>query len=193
MYHTFLNTLRAYILSISHKNTLIMKYHTCSILQFRNIAFSATLIFTTLCTAGCQSKDHAPSEDYSEARKEAEVHGIRLLTSARKSLEEKDFEQSKKYIKELRTSYPLATTARREALLLWDSIGWMEAEMRLHEVDTRLQSDNITEPERDSLQAEFEDMFNRIKFYKRKLNHDKQELNNEAANKTASEHTEKRR
>lgn len=157
---------------------------------FGRYVLGMPLIIMILFFVNCQNKENSPSEGYSEARKAAESHGSLLLASAREALNRHDFEDAKAFIKELRKSYPMATTARKEALLLWDSIGWMEAEAQLREVDARLQSISAAGQEKDSLQAEFEDLFNRVKFYKRKLNHDKQELRDANAAKMVSDSEE---
>lgn len=128
-------------------------------------------------SCGNQEKQTEHTADYSQARLQDEQGGAVYLDSIRQSIVVKDWEQGKSQIEKLRQKYPLALDAREQALLLWDSICWMEAEAELIRVDAWLQpgggSQTASKAECDSMRAAFDELFRRVEFYKRKLVYDK--------------------
>ena len=128
-------------------------------------------------SCGNQEKQTDHTADYSQARLQDEQGGAVYLDSIRQSIVVKDWEQGKSQIEKLRQKYPLALDAREQALLLWDSICWMEAEAELIRVDAWLQpgggSQTASKAECDSMRAAFDELFRRVEFYKRKLVYDK--------------------
>ena len=128
-------------------------------------------------SCGNQEKQTEHTADYSQARLQDEQGGAEYLDSIRQSIVVKNWEQGKSQIEKLRQKYPLALDAREQALLLWDSICWMEAEAELIRVDAWLQpgggSQTASKAECDSMRAAFDELFRRVEFYKRKLVYDK--------------------
>lgn len=128
-------------------------------------------------SCGNQEKQTEHTADYSQARLQDEQGGAVYLDSIRQSIVVKDWEQGKSQIEKLRQKYPLALDAREQALLLWDSICWMEAEAELIRVDAWLQpgggSQTASKAECDSMRTAFDELFRRVEFYKRKLVYDK--------------------
>lgn len=128
-------------------------------------------------SCGNQEKQTDHTADYSQARLQDEQGGAVYLDSIRQSIVVKDWEQGKSQIEKLRQKYPLALDAREQALLLWDSICWMEAEAELIRVDAWLQpgggSQTASKAECDSMRTAFDELFRRVEFYKRKLVYDK--------------------
>lgn len=141
----------------------------------RCFVFLFCIAVATSC--GNQEKQTEHTADYSQARLQDEQGGAVYLDSIRQSIVVKDWEQGKSQIEKLRQKYPLALDAREQALLLWDSICWMEAEAELIRVDAWLQpgggSQTASKAECDSMRAAFDELFRRVEFYKRKLVYDK--------------------
>lgn len=137
------------------------------------------ILFCVAVAASCgnQEKQTDHTADYSQARLQDEQGGAVYLDSIRQSIVVKDWEQGKSQIEKLRQKYPLALDAREQALLLWDSICWKEAEAELIRVDAWLQpgggSQTASKAECDSMRAAFDELFRRVEFYKRKLVYDK--------------------
>ena len=122
----------------------------------------------TLCQFSC-SEDKKPG--MSEERQEMEVQGQNCLKTAREALDNNNFGAARENIEKMRDEFPLALNAREEGIILMDSINQMEAESHIKAIDKQIKegkSKNI-----DSLKIEFDDLFQKTKFYKRKLEHDK--------------------
>lgn len=145
-------------------------------------------IFLTcaLCSAcgwlgGPDEKKDLSQVEQSEVRQKDEKAGQIYLKEAREALQQEKFIQAKQKITELRQQHPMAINARKEGILLLDSIELMHAAYQLRLVDAQLRDEN--EPS-DSLKAEFEDLFNKVKFYRRKLEHDKKYPDGKPSNET---------
>lgn len=139
----------------------------------------AVLMSCVFVLMSCGQKEEKADDTahYSQARLEDEERGAVYLDSIRTSILGKDWAKGKEQIERLRQKYPLALDAREQALLLWDSICWMEAEAELIRVDAWLQpgggSQTASKAECDSMRAAFDELFRRVEFYKRKLVYDK--------------------
>jgi hypothetical protein len=125
----------------------------------KQITFLLTIALCTIITAcGISDKDH-------------EAQGQIYLQKARIALQHKKFNIAKQIIKDLRDSVPFAIEARKAGILLMDSIELRLAQEELNVINQRLmQSNNLST---DTLKNSFEEACQKIKFYNRKLIHDK--------------------
>lgn len=125
------------------------------------------LCMLTVLTACNNQNGHS---DWSKARQEMEAHAQDLLTDARAALGQRKFDAARQHIKTMREECNLALEAREQGILLMDSIDLQEAIHEMMITDSLLR----TNPqESDSLKWALEEYNNRIKFYRRKLEHDK--------------------
>ena len=172
--------------SMTRKKTRIVQLNIFRIVQVKPVykhwlavgrCFVILFCIAVATSCGNQEKQTDHTADYSQARLKDEQGGAVYLDSIRQSIVVKDWEQGKSQIEKLRQQYPLALDAREQALLLWDSICWMEAEAELIRVDAWLQpgggSQTASKVECDSMRAAFDELFRRVEFYKRKLVYDK--------------------
>ena len=123
-----------------------------------------------LCNYGCADGDKKPA--VSEERLAMEEQGQLCLKAAREALEKEDFVAARENVEKMRKDFPLALNAREEGILLMDSINLLEAEAQIKELDDQLRDNE--QLDEDSLKIEVEDLLQKAKFYKRKLNHDMQ-------------------
>ena len=107
-----------------------------------------------------------PSNRWSSVRQSDEAQGQTLLNKSRAQLTANEAE---KMIEKLRKNYPLALTAREEAILLLDSIHLARSSSELMLMG--VESKNVANV--DSLRRELEDVVMQKKFYMRKLEYDK--------------------
>jgi len=110
-----------------------------------------------------------PSNRWSSVSQSDEAQGQTLLNKSRAQLTAKKYDEAEKMIEKLRKNYPLALTAREEAILLLDSIhlARSSSELMLMDVESKKVA-NV-----DSLRRELEDVVMQKKFYMRKLEYDK--------------------
>ncbi len=114
---------------------------------------------------------------YSEEREKMETEGQKYLTAAREALRTYDFDKAKAQIKALRDKCPRAITARQQGILLSDSIELTQAQKELQRTDSLLQIRKTIE-----LEAAFEELCEKVKFYHRKLQHDKSRIHSTQSN-----------
>ena len=112
--------------------------------------------FAILVLCACSEKDK--KTDWSEKRQLMETRAQEMLSGARQALIRQDFEKAKNTIEAMRTQCNLALEARQQGILLMDSIYLQET------VDSLI------------LVPRLEEFGEKIKFYRRKLEHDKQHL-----------------
>lgn len=94
-----------------------------------------------------------------------------MLAEARRALASADFETARNRVKLMRQECTLALNAREEGILLMDSIDLKQAIKQLEQTDSL----QLAHPDNAHLlQQNIEDLSQKIKFYKRKLEHDKQ-------------------
>ena len=125
-----------------------------------------------LALTGCNSakKDNG----WSEKRQEMEAEGQKCLTAAREAIERKDLATAREHIVLLREKYRLALDAREEGILLMDSIELFEAQEALQQADSLLQTCTDSASARfKELKTNFDEQCQRIRFYHRKIQHDK--------------------
>ena len=110
-----------------------------------------------------------PSNRWSSVRQSDEAQGQTLLNKSRAQLTAKKYDEAEKMIEKLRKNYPLALTAREEAILLLDSIylARSSSELMLMSVESK----NVADV--DSLRRELEYVVMQKIFYMRKLEYDK--------------------
>lgn len=127
----------------------------------------------TLLMAGCgsgKSGEGQYASEPSEKRAAMEAEGQKCLARAREALRNREFEKAHKEIQTLRENYTLALNAREEGILLSDSISLHQAKAQLQEVDAQLLAGK---GDTASLQASYEELCRKVKFYHRKLQYDK--------------------
>ena len=131
--------------------------------------FAITLAALSISLCSCSSDKKS---EYSEKREQAEKEGQNCLKEARNALSNKKYDIARESIEKMRKDFPLALNAREEGILLLDSVNLFEAENQIKIVNQQIREKSKNQ---DSLQIEFEDLFQKSKFYKRKLEHDKKE------------------
>lgn len=130
------------------------------------------IVLTALCTlllAACQ--DDGKKNDWSKARTEMEEKAQICLKEARAALGNADYATARAKVNEIRDQYSLALNAREEAILFMDSVDLQQATADLQRTNSLIR----TRPEAsDSLKAAAHELSQKIRFYLRKLEHDKQ-------------------
>ena len=127
--------------------------------------------FAILVLCACSEKDK--KTDWSEKRQLMETRAQEMLSGARQALIRQDFEKAKNTIEAMRTQCNLALEARQQGILLMDSIYLQEAVNKMMQADSLMKTQTV-----DSLilVPRLEEFGEKIKFYRRKLAHDKQHL-----------------
>ena len=128
-----------------------------------------TLAALSFCFCSCNEDK---KNDYSAKRELEEKEGQKCLEAARDALNKKSYKTARESVEKMRKDYPLALNAREEGILLLDSINLFEAENEIKKINVLLRDKTGNS---DSLQIEFDDLFQKSKFYKRKLEHDRKE------------------
>ncbi len=100
-----------------------------------------------------------------------ESGGYECISQARQFLSTGNYDKARTMIDTLRNNYPLAFNAREEGILLLDSIEIASAQKDLQNVIGELATAKVGFT--DSLQFAKEEAEQKIKFYTKKLNHDK--------------------
>lgn len=127
------------------------------------------LLITTHFVSGCNSK----FPNASSRRKADETKAQSYLDEAREALSTGNFGVAKSQIKALRDSCRYALEAREQAILLMDSIDIFAASKEMQKVDSLIR--NATEEPSQELKEKYNELFQQVKFYQRKLQHDKQQ------------------
>ena len=122
------------------------------------------LLFLLLALTACK-KQNEETAHFSEARAEMEAQGSQSLCAARALLAEGNFTAARDTLIQMRENYPLALNAREEGILLMDSIDLGEAEMLLNNVDKQLHTTGLPASLHDSLQNDFEELHQKVKFH----------------------------
>lgn len=113
-----------------------------------------------------------PHPDWSEARRADEAQGQILLNKARKQIKAGQLKEAKLSVAQIREQHMLAINARKEGILLMDSIELQAARQTLSYVDRVIQAGEKS----DSLLGVFDRLCEQVKFYERKLDHDTKQL-----------------
>lgn len=129
------------------------------------LILSAALVFTS-CSLFGGKKDEA-SDSYSEHRQQMESEAQGRLALARTQLCQGDYAESRATIEKMRKDCYLALDARRQGILLMDSIDLADARALLARVDSGMHAgvDSIG-------RGDFEEACRKVEFYERKLKHD---------------------
>ena len=142
------------------------------------------LCVSALCTA-CSlfsSKQDEETTTWSKARKAMETEAQQRLNEARSQLQNRQFEAAKATIQAMRKDCYLALKARRQGILLMDTIDLRLAEKELNEVD------HIIRQFPDSLsQDDFDEACRKVDFYKQKIKHDIEEAQEKGKKAQAKE------
>ncbi len=125
----------------------------------------------TVTLASCNDTKEK-NDNWSENRQTMEERGQELLAKARQALHRRDFDGARQEIEKLRTECDLALTARNQGILLMDSIDMSEALNQMMQAEAEC---SIHPEKADSLNAVIDELDRKAKFYRRKLEHDKQQ------------------
>lgn len=136
-------------------------------LRIFNISMVCALVLTCLASCSLFKSDKNETDDYSDNRKIMEQEAQRKLQTARVFMKKENFAQAKKTIEAMRKKDYLAITARKEGILLMDSICLQEAKMQLTKTDSLQQV-------RKASDTQLEEACQKVQFYERKLQFDKQ-------------------
>ena len=125
----------------------------------RAVCATAMILSTTFCIYSCTQNDQ-------------ESGGYECLAKSRAYLADNNHKEARNLIDSLRNGYPMAFNAREEGILLLDSIEISQAKYDLENATKRLElSDNAIN--KDSMLFVKEEAEQKIKFYTKKLTHDK--------------------
>ncbi len=136
-------------------------------LRIFNISMVCALVLTCLASCSLFKSDKNETDGYSDNRKIMEQEAQRKLQTARVFMQKEDFAQAKKTIEAMRKKDYLAITARKEGILLMDSICLQEAKMQLTKTDSLQQVGKASG-------TQLEEACQKVQFYERKLQFDKQ-------------------
>lgn len=136
-------------------------------LRIFNISMVCALVLTCLASCSLFKSDKNETDGYSDNRKIMEQEAQRKLQTARVFMQKEDFAQAKKTIEAMRKKDYLAITARKEGILLMDSICLQEAKMQLTKTDSLQQVGKASG-------TQLEEACQKVLFYERKLQFDKQ-------------------
>lgn len=136
-------------------------------LRIFNISMVCVLVLTCLASCSLFKSDKNETDGYSDNRKIMEQEAQRKLQTARVFMQKEDFAQAKKTIEAMRKKDYLAITARKEGILLMDSICLQEAKMQLTKTDSLQQVGKASG-------TQLEEACQKVQFYERKLQFDKQ-------------------
>ncbi len=136
-------------------------------LRIFNISMVCALVLTCLASCSLFKSDKNETDGYSDNRKTMEQEAQRKLQTARVFMQKGDFAQAKKTIEAMRKKDYLAITARKEGILLMDSICLQEAKMQLTKTDSLQQVGKASG-------TQLEEACQKVQFYERKLQFDKQ-------------------
>lgn len=136
-------------------------------LRIFNISMVCALVLTCLASCSLFKSDKNETDGYSDNRKIMEQEAQRKLQTARVFMQKEDFAQAKKTIEAMRKKDYLAITARKEGILLMDSICLQEAKMQLTKTDSLQQVGKASG-------TQLEEACQKVQFYERKLQFYKQ-------------------
>ena len=126
-------------------------------------------LLLTLLPLSCGKKSEANNEQYSTRRAEMEATAQQRLATAREQLKANNCQAAKKSIEAMRHDCYLALTARQQGILLMDSVELRQAQLDLAHIDSLMQHGNA-----QASQTSFEEACQKVQFYERKLQFDKQ-------------------
>ncbi|MBP3775084.1 MAG: hypothetical protein ILA34_07020 [Bacteroidaceae bacterium] len=104
---------------------------------------------------------------------DTDAEGYVCLSNARKALAAHDFALAKAWVDSLRTQYPTALNAREDAILFLDSVGLAEAHVEVAALEEALQQPDLTRIGKDTLDFNYDEAKQKVRFFEKKLEHDK--------------------
>ena len=120
-----------------------------------------SLLLILLLLVGCKDARQ-------EARDTQAAQGSVLLSEARTLCQAGRYDAARDTIQSLRRTCPLAIEARKQAILLMDSIDLQLARVELARTDSLLRAGCDTLE-----QADFDEACRKVQFYERKIQHDR--------------------
>ena len=128
------------------------------------------IFFALLSLLSCNNSKN--DKGYSQIRQQHELEAEAYLEKARALLKNNSFEEARSAIVELRSKCPRAISAREAALI---TIDLAEAKAHLVEATEMQTNDSISADVQTKL---VEELCQKIKFYQRKLDHDRKAQSN---------------
>lgn len=141
--------------------------------QLANMTAMLMLMLTIIaCSAGGGTKNNVNTEDRSEARNKMETEAQARLSMARAKLAQMQCGEAKAIVIKMRKDCYLALSARKEGILLMDSIDIQQAKLELSKADSLMQKQHSI-----STSDEFDEACRKVLFYERKLQYDSRSTN----------------
>mgnify|MGYP000904432492 CR=1 FL=1 len=131
--------------------------------------FPVPLLLLFLLCFGCQEK----TSKISVHRQNDEIAGAQALDNARRRLNARDYEGARRIIRAMRHAHPLALTARENGILLMDSIDLAATRTAIDQLERSPHSPDVPDAHsRRQGSAALPELYRRLRFYERKLQHD---------------------
>lgn len=141
--------------------------------QLANMTAMLMLMLTIIaCSAGGGTKNNVNTEDRSEARNKMETEAQARLFMARTKLAQMQCAEAKAIVIKMRKDCYLALSARKEGILLMDSIDIQQAKLELSKADSLMQKQHSI-----STSDDFDEACRKVQFYERKLQYDSRSTN----------------
>ena len=141
--------------------------------QLANMTAMLMVMLTIIaCSAGGGTKNNVNTEDRSEARNKMETEAQARLSMARTKLAQMQCAEAKAIVIKMRKDCYLALSARKEGILLMDSIDIQQAKLELSKADSLMQKQHSI-----STSDEFDEACRKVQFYERKLQYDSRSTN----------------
>lgn len=141
--------------------------------QLASMTAMLMLMLTIIaCSAGGGTKNNVNTEDRSEARNKMETEAQARLSMARTKLAQMQCAEAKAIVIKMRKDCYLALSARKEGILLMDSIDIQQAKLELSKADSLMQKQHSI-----STSDEFDEACRKVQFYERKLQYDSRSTN----------------
>lgn len=141
--------------------------------QLANMTAMLMLMLTIIaCSAGGGTKNNVNTEDRSEARNKMETEAQARLSMARTKLAQMQCAEAKAIVIKMRKDCYLALSARKEGILLMDSINIQQAKLELSKADSLMQKQHSI-----STSDDFDEACRKVQFYERKLQYDSRSTN----------------
>lgn len=141
--------------------------------QLANMTAMLMLMLTIIaCSAGGGTKNNVNTEDRSEARNKMETEAQARLSMARTKLAQMQCAEAKAIVIKMRKNCYLALSARKEGILLMDSIDIQQAKLELSKADSLMQKQHSI-----STSDDFDGACRKVQFYERKLQYDSRSTN----------------
>lgn len=138
-----------------------------------NMTAMLMLMLTIIaCSAGGGTKNNVNTEDRSEARNKMETEAQARLSMARTKLAQMQCAEAKAIVIKMRKDCYLALSARKEGILLMDSIDIQQAKLELSKADSLMQKQHSI-----STSDNFDEACRKVQFYERKLQYDSRSTN----------------